>query len=349
MTVDSTIDFSRGSNGTGSARAKESGYYSPAELQQILGKIKRDVAAKRSAAPVAETLPTPSVASTPTTTAAPAANSMLSFTTGEQIGFASQAIGAVLGNVLANRANKAQASALREQSGIYDQMSAITMRQADAQMAGAGAIARGAEMYVGQAAASAELGRSNARNLISAAAQLDLYEQFHLREAALEARRRIGQGRAGFAANGVLVDSGSAALWEQDEAADAALEQLDIMQQYEDRSWQYRTQANKAEAEGLLAAANQMGGAVSAAGQAAQAAGAAAATAGQAYALALQAESARAQAARIRNKKSWGATLGVALGAGIGSIFPGVGTIAGATAGAAIGGAAGGVYDAHRS
>ena len=241
--------------------------------------------------------------STPKATApqasAVAANSTASFTTGEQIGFASSAISAILGNVLANRANRAQASALREQAGIYDQMSAV----------------------------------------------IDLYEQFHLREAMLEARRRIGQGRAGFAANGVLVDSGASALWEQDEAADAALEQLDIMQQYEDRSWQYRTQANKAEAEGLLAAANQMGGAVSAAGQAAQAAGAAAATAGQAYALALQAESARSQASRMRKKKSWGATLGVALGAGVGSIFPGIGT----AAGAAIGGAAGGVYDASRS
>ena len=263
-------------------------------------------------------------ASPPTQTATaaniPSANSSLSLTAGEQIGFASQAIGAILGNVLANRQNRAQASALREQAGIYDLQSRLGMQ--------------GAAMYAEQAAGAAGIGRMNARNLRLAAAQLDQYEQLRLREATLEARQRIGQGRVGFAANGVLVDSGSAALWEQDEAADAALERLDIMQQFEDQSWQYRTQANKAEAEGYAAAAQQAAGAAQAAGQA--------------YAAALQAESARAQAARLRKKKSWGATIGVALGASIGSVLPGVGTLAGATAGAALGGAAGGVYDAHR-
>ena len=257
----------------------------------------------------------------PATPSVPSVNTTTRFTTGEQIGFASSAISAILGNVATNRANKAQASALREQAGLYDLSAQIQLQ--------------GAEMYAGQAAAAAGIGKMNARNLRLAAAQLDWYEQLKLREATLEARQRIGQGRAGFAANGVLVDSGSAALWEQDEAADAALEKLDIMQQFEDQGWNYRTQANKAEAEGYAAAAAQ--------------AGQAAAAAGQAYALQLQAESARAQAARLRKKNTWGATIGVVLGAAAGSALPGVGTLAGMTAGAALGGAVGGVYDASRA
>lgn len=246
------------------------------------------------------------------------ASSSPKFTAGEQIGFASQAIGAVLGNIAQNRSNKLQARALREQAGLFDVQ--------------AGIYDRGAAMYASQAAGAAAIGENNATNLRLAAAQLDYYEQLRLREATLEARRRIGQGRAGFAANGFLVDSGAAAMWEQDEAADAALERLDIMQQFEDQSWTYRTQANKAEAEGYAAAAQQAAGAAQAAGQA--------------YALRIQAESARAQAARLKKKKSWGATIGVILGGVVGGVATG-GT--GVAAGAALGGSLGGVYDASRS
>lgn len=297
------LDLWRGSAGTGSATAP---YFmlSDAAKQEIV-----DYVAPKTSLP------------SPAATSAPSVNSTASFTAGEQIGFAAQAINTILGNVAANRANKAQASALREQAGIYDLQARLGMQ--------------GAAMYAEQAAGAAGIGRMNARNLRLAAAQLDYYEQLRLREATLEARSRIGQGRVGFAANGVLVDSGSAALWEQDEAADAALEKLDIMQQFRDQGWQYRTQANKAEAEGYAAAAQQAAGAAQAAGQA--------------YAAALQAESARAAAARLRKKKSWGATIGVALGAGIGSIIPGIGTLAGAAAGAALGGSLGGVYDAFQS
>lgn len=304
------LDLWRGSAGTGSATAP---YFmlSDAAKQEIV-----DTGMKRMGYYVAPKTSLPSTAAT----SVPSVNSTASFTAGEQIGFAAQAINSILGNVAANRANKAQASALREQAGIYSLQSELSMR--------------GAEMYAGQAAAAADIGKMNARNLSLAAAQLDYYEQLRLREATLEARQRIGHGRVGFAANGVLVDSGSAALWEQDEAADAALEKLDIMQQFEDQGWSYRTQANKAEAEGYAAAAAQ--------------AGQAAAAAGQAAAYQLQAESARAAAARAKKKKSWGATIGTVLGAGIGSVIPGVGTLAGAAAGAALGGALGGVYDASR-
>ena len=267
--------------------------------------------------------------------ASSAASSSWSFTPAQNIGFASQAISGILGNIAANRANKQGARALREQAGIYDSMAGVQLGQADI-------AAQGAGMYAKQAAAAADLGRGNARNIRLAAAQLDRYEQLNLREAVLNAKRRIGHGRAGFAANGVLVDSGSAAMWEQDEAADAALERLDIMQQYEDRAWTYLMQANKAEAEGYAAAAQQMGAAAAAAGQAAQ-------VAGEAYASRLQAASARAQAARLKKKKSWGATIGTVLGAGVGAALApvtGGASLSLALAGSAVGGTAGGIADA---
>lgn len=255
------------------------------------------------------------------------ASSQLSFTPAQNISFATQAISSILGNYAANRANRQQARALSEQAGIYDQMAGVQLGQAAIQAQGAG-------MYAKQAAASADLGRGNARNIRLAAAQLDRYEQLNLRESVMQAKRRIGQGRAGFAANGVLVDSGSAAMWEQDEAADAALERLDIMQQYEDRAWTYLMQANKAEAEGYAAAAQQMGAAAAAAGQAAQAAG-------SAYATKLQAASTRAAAARMKKKKSWGATIGAVVGTVAGSF------VGQPMAGAAIGSTIGGVADAY--
>ena len=215
---------------------------------------------------------------------------------------------------------------------------------AGVQLSQAAIQAQGAGMYAQQAAASADLGRGNARNIRLAAAQLDRYEQLNLREATMQAKRRIGAGRTAFAGNGVLVDSGSAALWEQDEAADAVLERLDIMQQYEDKAWNYLMQANKAEAEGYAAAAQQMGNAAAAAGQAAS-------TAGGAYATALQAASARAAAARAKKKKSWGATIGTVVGAGVGvALAPLTGgtSLSLAMAGASIGGSAGGIYDASK-
>lgn len=260
-------------------------------------------------------------------------NNSLSFTPAENINFAGSAISSILGNIAQNRANRQSARALSQQAGIYDQMVGVQLGNAQVQM-------QGAAMYARQAAGAAALGRGNARNIRLAAAQLDKYEQLNLRESVLRARQRIGQGRTAFAGNGVLVDSGSAALWEQDEAADAALERLDIMQQFEDKSWGYLMQANKAEAEGYAAAAGQMGNAAAAAGQAV-------ATAGEAYATALQASAARA-AARRKKKKSWGGVIGSALGVGAGlglAAFTGGASLSFAMAGASLGGAAGNAAD----
>ena len=193
--------------------------------------------------------------------------------------------GGFFSDYVQNRANRRQGRALREQAGIYGSMAESGLRAAG--------------MYAEQARMAAGLGKANAKNLRLAAAHLDQFEQLALREATLEARRRVGAGRTEFAANGVMVDSGAAARWEQDEAADAALERLDIMQQFEDQSWQYRTQANVALAEGYAAAAQQAGAAMGAAGDA--------------YAARLQQAAALSQARQTR-KKSWWNTVGAVAG-----------------------------------
>lgn len=217
------------------------------------------------------------------------------------IGIAAPIAQGFLSDYAQNRANKASASALKQQAGIYG-------AQAEASL-------RTAAMYAKQAGMNVALGKGNARNLRLAAANLDPYEQYALRNARVEARRRVGEGRTQFAANGVMVDTGAAALWEQDEAADAALERLDIMQQFEDQSWEYRTQANKALAEGYAAAAANAGAAMGAAGDA--------------YAARLQQSAALAQA-KQKKKKSWYNTIGAVIGTIGGAAFGIAGSKSGA-------------------
>lgn len=164
----------------------------------------------------------------------------------------------------------------------------------------AGVYGQTGRAYLGAGRSAVRLGKANAKNIRRSWANLDMLEQFALREAATEATQRIGAGRAGFAGNGVLVDSGSAALWEQDEVADAALEQLDIMQQFENEGYNLRVQAWQAEAEGYSNAAGY-------AGQAAGAFGQGLASMQQAYTASLQSLAYRQQAreANRRNKHSW--------------------------------------------
>lgn len=212
------------------------------------------------------------------------------------------------------KAQKANAKSLRQQAGIYGSMASTSLRSAG--------------MYADQAKMNAKFGQANARKLRLAAANLDQYEQMALHNSRIEARRRVGEGRTRFAANGVMVDTGAAALWEQDEAADAALERLDIMQQYEDQSWAYRTQANMALAEGYAAAAGNAGAAMGAAGDA--------------YAYRLQQAAAMAEASKKAKKKHGGigAVIGGVAGAVIGT-FCGGNTAAGFMIGSSLGGAVG--------
>lgn len=238
--------------------------------------------------------------------------------TAAAVGLGLTAASTLYGIYQGDKNNRMGAAALRDQSRLYGAMSGVSLQSA-------GLAAQTAGGYAQQAGAAAAMGRYNARNLRLQAGQLDRYEQFALLESVKQARARIGEGRASFAGNGVLVDRGAAARWEQDEAADAALERLDIMQQYEDQSWTLRTQANRAEAEGYAAAASQMG---NAANQMAAAAG----YAGQAYGQVLQSQSAARQAAsaqRSHNRLKKYVT--AAAGAAVGTIAAGpIGAAAGA-------------------
>ncbi len=218
------------------------------------------------------------------------------------------------GDNAAYKAQKANAKALKQQAGIYGSMADSSLRSAS--------------MYADQAKMNAKLGQANARKLRIAAANIDQYEQMALHRSRLEARQRVGEGRTRFAANGVMVDTGAAALWEQDEAADAALERLDIMQQFEDQSWKYRTQANMALAEGYAAAAGNAGASMGAAGDA--------------YSYRLQEAAALAESRKKAKKKHGGigAVIGGVAGAVIGT-FCGGNTAAGFMIGSGLGGAVG--------
>lgn len=184
------------------------------------------------------------------------------------------------------------------QAGLYGQL--------------AGVYSTSGKAYLGAAGTAGEIGKANAANIRKQAGMLERYKGMRLVEAAKEARQRIGAGRAAFAGNGVLVDTGAAARWEQDEAADAALEQLDIMQQFEDEGWTLLVKANQAEAEGWANAAGY-------AGQAAGMFGQAAGTMAQSRMASLQASEymRQARAADRANRHAW-----------LGSLISGVGETA---------------------
>ncbi len=196
------------------------------------------------------------------------------------------------------RSLRSAAAMSNAQAGLYGQL--------------AGVYSASGRGYLGAAETAGKIGLANAANIRRQAAQLDLYEQRKLQESLLEARRRVGGGRAGFAGNGILVDSGTAALWEQDEAADAALERLDIMQQFEDEGWALLVKANQAEAEGW---ANAAGYAGQAAGMFGQAAGSMA----QAQMAGLQASEymRQARAADRANRHAWLGSLISGVGSGL--------------------------------
>lgn len=159
----------------------------------------------------------------------------------------------------AERSARLQAELYGRQSGIYGQQ--------------AGMYSRAAAAYADTAALQEAIGRANAAETMRASAQLDYAMQYGLSAIDKQRRAKIGEGRAAFAANGVLVDAGSAAQWERDEMADAVVEKLSLMQDIENEYYNYRIAAKRQIVEGLNAKAGTYG---QAAGMAGQAAGAAA-------------------------------------------------------------------------
>ncbi len=218
---------------------------------------------------------------------------------------------------------RTNAASLARESLLYGEQAGMLMRSANAYSAGA--------RYAKQ------VGEANARNERLKAAQLQQFTDARIQEAVKVTRAKMGQGRAAFASQGVLLEAREGAavtMWEQDEAADNAYQQLLIMQEAENAGWEFRTAANMRLSDGYAAAAGLYG---QAAGQAA-AAYSARLKAEYAYAESLQAKRDARKAKRNRLKSTFGSLVGATAGAVGGFIIGGpVGAAAGASAGSSIG------------
>ena len=185
----------------------------------------------------------------------------------------------------------AQSGSLLNQAGLYGQQAGMFARQSEMYREQAGMFAKAAGAYAASGERAEAIGRANAAETMRQSAQLDLLMQYQLQAVDKERRAKIGEGRAAFAANGVLVegrDGSATAMWERDEMADAAIEKLAIQQSFENEYYNYRIKAKGQIVEGLLAKANYQGQAAGAFAQGAGAAGNALAAAAQGGASALQ-------------------------------------------------------------
>ena len=154
------------------------------------------------------------------------------------------------------------------------QQSASLMRQGALYDAQGGMYLQSARLSADTAASMIAVAKANARDYGREAARVDATEARQLEETVKERQQTVGRGLVGFAANGVLlsdsIDS-AAARWEQDEASDAAYQQLLVMQDAEDRIYALGIEAKNALAQGYGAAAQAYGQAM---GQASSAYGA---------------------------------------------------------------------------
>ena len=195
-----------------------------------------------------------------------------------------------------SKAAKANASSLYRESMLYS-------RQGDFML-------KSANLYSGIAKKMVAMGNANARNERIRAGKVQFFIDASQGEAVKESEQVVGEGLASFAANGVLIegrDGAAVAMWEQDEAADNAYQQLLIMQKGQDTIWEYMMAANQREAEGW-------GQAAGAYGQAAEAAGSAYSAYLSSYESHKQAD-AMARAARKARRGMLGSGIGSALGA----------------------------------
>ena len=241
----------------------------------------------------------------------------------EMVGQVASGIGTITNSLLTSRANrkaaKANAAAYGQQMALYGQQMAMQLKAANA--------------YSGAARRAKEVGQANAKEARLRASYIQEYEDFALEKANKERRQIIGQGKVSFAANGVLLEArkdSAVAMWEQDEAADAAIEKLQIMQQAEDEAYGYLKEAQHRLAEGYAAAANYYGQASSAAAEAVQSA------LGNQQALANKIAAEKA----AKKRKGFGSIIGGAAGAIVGAFGGPAGAAIGFNIGAQVGGAA---------
>lgn len=102
-----------------------------------------------------------------------------------------------------------------------------------------------AQQSQAQGAASAEASLQNAQFANQAADDAVARGEFESDQQRLQTRAAIGSQRAGFAANGVDVNSGSAAEIQDDTAAMGELDALTIRNNAAREAWGYRTQAQQ--------------------------------------------------------------------------------------------------------
>ncbi|MFJ1336758.1 hypothetical protein ACIKP7_01300 [Pseudomonas caricapapayae] len=102
-----------------------------------------------------------------------------------------------------------------------------------------------AQQSQAQGAASAEASLQNAQFANQAADDAVARGEFESDQQRLQTRAAIGSQRAGFAANGVDVNSGSAAEIQDDTAALGELDALTIRNNAAREAWGYRTQAQQ--------------------------------------------------------------------------------------------------------
>lgn len=196
------------------------------------------------------------------------------------------------------KAAKAQEAAYRAQAHNYLQQGQIYLQSAAAQAAVGGRIAGTAKFAI-------QAGKANAKQERLMASRIQAIEDIQLQKVNKERRQKIGSGRAAFAANGVLVDSGAAGMWEQDEAADAAIEKLMVMQAAEDQAYGHLTRAQGLLAQGYSQASSIYANAGSAYSNAAQ-------SAAQGISSALNAMGALKGANGVQGPSGWGLGLNIA-------------------------------------
>lgn len=109
-----------------------------------------------------------------------------------------------------------------------------------------------AQQAKAQGAATAEAAQQNAAFANASADDAIKRGEFESDQQRLETRAMIGSQRAGFAANGIDVNSGSAADVQDDTAAMGELDALTIKNNASREAWGYRNQAQ----QNLLAASN---------------------------------------------------------------------------------------------
>ncbi len=194
-------------------------------------------------------------------------------------------------------------------------------------MRSAAILARIGGVVAGTAEYAVKAGKANARAERLLAARIQNVEDIELQAASKRRRELVGEGRAAFAANGVLLESragAATAMWEQDEAADAAIERLQIMQAAEDKAYGHLTAAQQRLAEGYSGAASAMGSAGQAYSGAAQ-------TAASGYTAAVNALGALQSAAGVQKPSGTALALDI-----VGNIAGGVGAIYQANAGSGV-------------